>query len=128
MEFTEAVRSVLGKYATFTGRAPRSEFWWWTLFVFLLSIATQIVDGFLFGPVAYGGVPPLSLLVSLGVFLPGLTVSVRRLHDLDRTGWWLLIIFVPLVGVLLLLFWFVQRGTVGANSHGEDPLPGARFE
>lgn len=128
MEFTEAIRSVLGKYATFSGRARRSEYWFWVLFVFLLSIATQVIDGFLVAP-ALGLMPfqgaagqPLSMLTNLILLIPNLAVAVRRLHDVDRSGWWLLIILVPILGVIVLIYWFVTRGTVGPNTYGADPV------
>ncbi len=128
MGFGEAIKTVLGKYATFAGRAPRSEYWWWVLFVFILMICLQIVDGLLIGPML-GFEPfepnagqPLSLIVTLGLLIPNLAVGVRRLHDLDKSGWWLLLAFVPIVGALVLLYWFVQPGTEGSNDHGTDPL------
>lgn len=124
MEFGEAIRTVLGKYATFSGRAIRSEFWWWTLAVFIANMILGVIDAFLFGS-GPGSVGVLGAIFSLAVLLPGLAVSVRRLHDLDKSGWWLLIILVPLLGFLLLLYWFVQRGTVGENQYGSDPLEGS---
>lgn len=127
MSLTEAVRTVLSKYATFSGRAARPEYWWWCLFVFLLSIATNIIDASIVEPAiglpAFGAeaVQPLSAIVGLALLLPGLAVSVRRLHDLDRSGWWLLIVFIPIIGVLILLYWFVCRGTQGPNRFGAAP-------
>ena len=124
MSFTEAIRTVWSKYATLTGRATRPEYWWWVLFVVLLSIATNIVDGAILAPMLgfdrYGefAVQPLSAIVSLVLFLPGICVGVRRLHDIDRSGWWMLIIFIPFIGVLVLLYWLTQRGSDGANRFG----------
>jgi len=124
----DAVKTVFGKYAVFSGRASRSEYWWWVLFVAIVSMVTQIVDGAVLAPAMgfqafqEGAGQPLSMIFSLGVLLPGLGVSVRRMHDIDRSGWWLLIAFVPLVGILLLIYWFVQTGTTGTNRFGADPL------
>lgn len=116
--FGEAVGGGFRNYATFGGRAARSDYWWWVLFTMIGYAAAGIVDSAVFEEgigVVYG-------LFSLAVLLPGLAVMARRLHDGDRSGWWILIMFVPLVGFLLLLFWFVQRGTEGPNRFGEDPL------
>ena len=83
--------------------------WWWVLFVLLLDIATSIVDVFIIAPAlgleSFGefAEQPLFLIVSLALFVPSFCVGVRRLHDIDRSGWWLLIIFIPLIGVLVAL-------------------------
>ena len=114
MTLQESVRTVLSKYATFTGRASRSEFWWWSLAVFLASLALAAVDGSLSGH-GYG---VLSSLFSLAVILPNLAVAARRLHDTDRTGWWQLIVLVPIVGFLVLLYFLVQPSTPGTNRFG----------
>jgi len=120
MDFIDAIKSGFRNYVTFKGRAPRSEFWCWTLFAVLASVAGEIADNVLFDGPASG---PFSSLVSLGLFLPGLAVSVRRLHDLDRTGWWLLLVFT-IVGIILLLIWNCIKGTAGTNRFGSDPLAG----
>ena len=120
MDFGEAIRSGLRNYATFSGRAARSEFWYWTLFAFLASAAAGIVDSALFPT---GLMAPL---VSLLLLLPGLAVSVRRLHDLDRSGWWLLLTFTA-IGIVLLLIWDCLRGTPGPNRFGPDPLAGVGY-
>ncbi len=124
---TSAVRSVLTQYATFSGRASRSELWWWVLALIIVLIGTQIVDAFAITPLlgfdfgdANSG-QPLSWLVSLAVLLPNIAVGVRRLHDTDRSGWWILIGFVPVVGALVLLFFYVSAGTDGSNRFGPKP-------
>lgn len=123
MSFQDAVRTCFANYATFSGRAPRSEFWWFVLFTVLVNFALGIVDRAIFG-IAPDGQPVsiLGALFSLAVLLPTIAVGVRRLHDLDRTGWWYLLILIPVLGALVLLFFFVLRGTVGANRFGPDPL------
>lgn len=127
MTFTQTIPAVLSKYATFTGRAARPEFWWWTLFVLLLGVATSLIDHFFiasmlgFEAFTEETPQPLSMLVSLGLMLPGLAVGVRRLHDLNRSGWWMFIILIPLIGVLVLLWWFVKKGNAGANEFGPPP-------
>jgi uncharacterized membrane protein YhaH (DUF805 family) len=116
MGFAEAIRTCLRKYVDFNGRASRSEYWWWELGVFLLTICTVAID--------YGviGGQLLSSVASLALFLPNLAVSVRRLHDVDRSGWFLLLALIPLIGAIVLLVWFVSRGTAGSNRFGPDPL------
>lgn len=120
MGFGDAIRSGFRNYITFSGRAARSEFWFWQLFVLLLSFAAGAVDGIAFG--ATSGL--FGLVTSLVTFLPGIAVSVRRLHDRDMSGWWLLLCFIPLLGWAVLLFFFVTKGTEGANRFGPDPLGG----
>jgi uncharacterized membrane protein YhaH (DUF805 family) len=124
MQFTDAVRSVIvERYADFQGRAQRSEFWWFALFYFLLSLAVGMVGA---ASDTLGGI--LNVVVSLGLLLPSLAVSIRRLHDTDRTGWWILLYLLPVIGTIVLIIFFVQRGTVGHNRFGPDPLgAAARF-
>ncbi len=119
--FTQAIARGFGNYVTFSGRAARWEYWWWALFVVLGSIVTALIDIMVLGAETQGVV---NLLFNLAVLLPGLAVAVRRLHDIDRSGWWLLIVLIPLVGILLLLVWFIQSGTAGPNRFGADPLAG----
>ena len=117
MSFMDAVKSGFSNYITIQGRAPRSAYWWWALFIFLPSIVLGLADGGIFGTVlGAGGL--------LGTLLPSITVGIRRLHDTGRTGWWLLIVLVPVVGVIVLLVFFVMRGNEGANDYGPDPLAG----
>ncbi|ARE41894.1 Integral membrane protein [Rhodovulum sp. P5] len=117
----DAVKTVLSKYATFSGRAPRGEYWWWVLFVFIVLFITGMIDAVIFAPMTGGGPDagqPLSFLVSLGLLLPNLAVGVRRLHDIDKSGWWLLIGLIPILGALVLIYFFVQKGTEGGNRFG----------
>jgi uncharacterized membrane protein YhaH (DUF805 family) len=113
MTMQEAVRSVLSKYATFEGRAARSEFWWWFLAIIIASIVAGLIDGLLFPNIQL-----LSLLLGLAIIVPNLAVGARRLHDIDRTGWWLLIGLLPIIGTLVLLWFFIQKGTEGTNRFG----------
>ena len=128
MGFGQAVESCFSQYATFRGRACRSEYWHFALFGALASIFWEIafvVAGF-GDPVATSTAAGLlSVLLagySLTMFLPTLSVTVRRLHDTGRSGWWWLIGIVPLIGAILLLVWFCSRGTYGPNRYGADPL------
>lgn len=124
MGFTDAVKSVLSKYTTFSGRAPRSEYWWWFLFTVLCSVVLAILDTALFGTAPDGApVSILGAIFSLAVLLPSIAVGVRRLHDRDMSGWCLLIGLIPILGALVLIYFFVQRGTAGPNRFGADPTP-----
>jgi uncharacterized membrane protein YhaH (DUF805 family) len=121
MGFIEAIQSGFRNYVNFNGRASRSEFWYWVLFAIIVAVAASIIDSIVAPDSAYG---PVSSLSGLALFLPGLAVSVRRLHDLDKSGWFLLLHFIPLIGSVILLIWFCMRGTVGPNRFGPDPLEG----
>ena len=119
-------------YVTFSGRARRRELWYFFLFYFLAILAvSQIAIMTLYSQ----GAPPggttmfpvaaaINLLV-LGHILPALAVEVRRLHDIGRSGWWLLIAALPIIGAIILIFWFVQPGTTGPNRFGADPKAAA---
>ncbi|PWE55953.1 DUF805 domain-containing protein [Metarhizobium album] len=114
MSFTEAVSSALSKYVVFSGRASRSEYWWFVLFNIIVSIVAAGVDAAL-------GIQAVGALVSLALLLPGIAVGVRRLHDIDKSGWWLLIAFVPLIGFIVLIYFFVQPSQPGDNRFGPPP-------
>ena len=122
MTFKESITTCFSKYATFSGRAARSEYWFWALFTWLVAVAFTVVDMMLFGTMEF---QPLSSLFSLAVLVPSIAVGVRRLHDIDRSGWWLLIMLIPLIGLIVLLIWFVKKGTDGPNRFGDDPLSSA---
>lgn len=123
MNFNAAVASCFRKYAVFSGRAPRSEYWWFTLFLLLAGFALGLVDSLFFlTPAEQTG--PLNMIFTLATLLPSLAVGARRLHDVDRTGWWLLLWLVPVLGWLVMLWWTVQPGTRGPNRFGPDPLGG----
>jgi len=111
MDFTTAVKTCLAKYVGFAGRARRSEYWYFTLFLVVVSVA-----------LGAAGLEQVGSFFSVVTLLPSLAVGVRRLHDTDRSGWWLLLFLVPLVGMIVLIVWFVRRGTPGANRFGDDPL------
>jgi len=117
MGFQQAVQSVFSKYFQFSDRAPRSEYWYWVLFLFVGGFLISLADSFVFG-----AGKPLSTVFTLATFIPGIAVAVRRLHDTGRTGWLLLIGLIPLLGFVLLLIWFCTRGEDGTNDFGHDPL------
>jgi len=122
MNMGQAISSGFKRYVDFQGRSSRSEFWWWGLFVFLVNIFFIILDTANFKSEP-GEAGMLSIVVYLAFLLPSLAVSIRRLHDIDRSGWWYLIALVPIVGAILLLVWDCTKGTEGSNRFGTDPLP-----
>ena len=105
MNFGQAISTCLGKYATFSGRASRSEFWWFTLFQSLALIAASVVGDRLYA------------LACLGLLLPMLAVSTRRLHDIGKSGWWQLLAFTG-IGYLVLLYWWVQPTADDVRDYG----------
>jgi uncharacterized membrane protein YhaH (DUF805 family) len=112
---------VLKKYADFSGRAQRAEYWFFTLFYVIFFLALSLVDGAagLFN-VIYG-VGVLSGLFALAMIIPSISVSVRRLHDTSRSGWWLLIGLIPLIGAIVLLVFVCLDSTPGTNTYGPNP-------
>ncbi|MEK7185405.1 MAG: DUF805 domain-containing protein [Patescibacteria group bacterium] len=110
--------TVLKKYAVFSGRAQRAEYWYFFLFNTVISLVIGIVFGNLFGK---NVADLIALLYALAFLLPGIGVTIRRLHDTGRTGWWCLIGLVPFIGVIILLVLLALKGQVGPNKYGEDP-------
>jgi uncharacterized membrane protein YhaH (DUF805 family) len=88
------------------------------LFPAMMDVQTDVADG-VASVSAQGG--PISALVTLGLLLPGLAMQIRRLHDVDRSGWWVLLAFVPLIGIIVLIVWWATEGTRGPNRFGSDP-------
>ncbi len=117
MTFLESVTTCFRKYVTFSGRAARSEFWWFFLFNMIANAVLSRADGSLFSS-GFDNAGPLASFYSAIIFIPTLAVQVRRLHDLDKSGWWYLIILVPIVGWIVLLVWNVSEGTIGDNRFG----------
>jgi uncharacterized membrane protein YhaH (DUF805 family) len=115
--FIEALR----KYAIFSGRSRRKEYWYFVLFVVLITIALNMIDGLFGAHHRSTGAGLLSTIFSLAILIPSISVSVRRLHDIDRTGWWVLISLVPLIGWIVLLIFHVQDSTPGPNRYGPNP-------
>ena len=119
-----AVETVLrGKDVEFNGRARRAEFWWFILFVFVVSTVLSLIDMALFEGVLQD-IGPLSAIFTLITLIPAIAVTARRLHDVGRSGWWQLLFLLPVIGFLVILFWAVQKGTDGPNEYGRDPLGG----
>jgi uncharacterized membrane protein YhaH (DUF805 family) len=111
----------LQKYAVFTGRAQRKEYWYFYLFSVLITLALAILDMLIGSFDKVSGVGVLSGLYSLAVLIPNLAVTVRRLHDTGRSGWWFLIVLVPFIGGIVLLIFLVQDSMPGTNQYGANP-------
>jgi len=145
MTFEQSIKTCFKKYAVFSGRASRSEYWWWVLFIILAGSVVEIFDAVIFLD-EWG---PVSTLFWLVILLPDICVTFRRLHDFDRTGWWVLYWPLIMVAVVLLfalyevttdnsggfrfflgiiiciiwqIVWFATKGTQGDNRFGSDPL------
>ena len=108
--------TALQKYTVTSGRARRKEYWYFVLFNFLISLGLTILDSIL-GLTLEGGFGILSGLYSLAVFIPGIAVTIRRVHDTGRSGWWILIALVPFIGPLVLLFFLVGGSQPGTNQY-----------
>jgi uncharacterized membrane protein YhaH (DUF805 family) len=111
---------VLKKYAVFSGRARRKEFWMFVLFNVIVSVILGILDAVLFNT-GENSAGVLGSIYSLVVLIPSLAVSVRRLHDIGRTGWWVLVGLIPILGWIVLIIFYVKEGDPGANEYGPNP-------
>lgn len=120
IQFVPAVKLVFKRWNDFDGRSSRSEYWWFALFCAIVNFTIGVISG-VFGD-GLGNI--LSVIFGLGAFIPCIALGLRRLHDTDRSGWWLLIGLVPLVGFVVLVYFFIQKGTEGTNRFGKDPLVG----
>ena len=119
MKFNEAYKTcLLNKYAAFSGRASRSEYWYFFLFLVLLAIVTSIIDAAIFPG---NELMPTYSIFSLLTIIPSISAAARRLHDVDRSGWWQLLYFT-IIGSLLVLYWLIKKSDSGNNKHGTNPL------
>lgn len=119
VSFSQAVRMAFDSYCRFQGRSSRSEYWWWVLFVAILSLCIGIIEGIL--GFSMTAVRTTSGILSLVLLLPGLGLSVRRLHDIGKSGWWILLGFIPVVGAIILITWFARNSEMTENRYG--PMP-----
>lgn len=108
------LKVVRDNYANFNGRARRSEYWYFFLFNFIISIVLAVVDNFI-GFSLIGGI------YSLAVLIPSIAVGVRRLHDINKSGWYLLVAFIPIAGAIWLIILLATEGNMGNNQYGPDP-------
>ncbi|WP_319574613.1 DUF805 domain-containing protein [uncultured Desulfobacter sp.] len=109
---------VLKKYAVFSGRARRKEYWMFFLFNIIITIVLGVIDGI----ISEQGV--ISSLYSLAVLIPGIAVTVRRLHDIGRNGWWFFLALVPIIGTIVLIVFMVKDSQPGENQYGQNPKNG----
>ena len=122
MDFGQAIASGFQGYVRFAGRSSRSEYWFWVLFVLIAAGIAGVLDAFLFpGSVKVG---LIRLIWTLAVILPGIAVSVRRLHDIGKPGWWYLLVLIPIIGWIILIVWACRSGDEGDNRFGANPLDG----
>ncbi|MBB5337424.1 DUF805 domain-containing protein [Pectinatus brassicae] len=122
MTLTEAVQSCIKEnYANFKGRASRSEYWYFSLAIFLLSILHFIITAILAGSLLGGIISGVFGIIFLAICVPSIAVGVRRFHDIDKSGWNLLWGIIPLIGSLLVLYWTVQPSQDGDNKYGSAP-------
>ena len=113
--------TVLRKYAVFEGRARRREYWFFVLFYILISVVLAVVDRMLGTYDETYGMGALGALFCLGLLIPSIAVGARRLHDTGRSGWWLLVGFIPVIGVIVLIVFFVLDSQPGTNAYGPNP-------
>ena len=111
----------LKKYAVFSGRARRMEYWYFVLFNLIVAFVLALIDTLLGTTTGVSSFGLLSGIYSLAVLIPTLALWVRRLHDIDRTGWWIFINLIPLIGTIVLLVFALTPGTPGSNQYGPDP-------
>lgn len=116
LQFVDAVKMVFQKYADFSGRSRRSEFWWFYLFGLIVGVAINIIS-LVSGTLGY----ILAGLYWVATIVPNLAVSVRRLHDIGKSGWNLLWMFLPIVGAILLIVWWVKDSDPRPNEYGPSP-------
>lgn len=115
MSFTDAIKSVFSQYANFSGRARRSEYWYFVLFNL---VVTAVLRGL---GEASGIFSVIAGLASLALFVPGIAVAVRRLHDIGKSGWFFLFVLIPVVGAIILIIWYCKDSDPGDNAYGPNP-------
>jgi len=111
--FVEAIKKGFKGYVVWNARSTRSEYWWWTLFAVIVAFVASILDSALFSTDMATGLGPVSGITSLALFLPGLSVWIRRLHDTDRSGWWTWILLIPIVGFIVALIFALLPSKMG---------------
>ena len=121
------IDTIKNRYAKFNGRATRSEYWFYMLFYFILAVLVGMIDTLLINPMlgatsqqaGEGGF--LQIILALVLLVPSIAIGVRRLHDIGKSGWWLLIGLVPIIGALVLIYFYVTDSQAGSNQFGKNP-------
>ena len=130
MDFMQSVSVCFSKYITFKGRAQRAEFWWFVLFIVIGNAVMGALDSSIFGKSIFFlagqefsyNAGFFGNIFALLTFLPMWGVQVRRLHDIGKSGWWLLLCLIPLIGFIILLIWMIRQGETAENQYGPNPL------
>ena len=120
MSFTEAVESFFRKYADFSSRSSRSEYWYAYLFILVVAGGLGFLEGFLM-LFAESDASILALIFQVGIIIPSFAIVARRLHDINKSGWWYLIAFT-IIGIIPLIYWLCKAGDDGENKYGPNPL------
>ena len=120
--------AALKKYAVFTGRARRKEYWMFFLFNIIIGLGLVLIEGIAVGIAPDPDASVLGGIYALAVLIPGFAVSVRRLHDTNRTGWWLFISLVPVIGAIVLLVFLVEDSQLGENQYGPNPKTATAYD
>jgi len=131
MGFGQALVSGFKNYVNFSGRSPRSAYWYWVLWMIILGFVAGMLDAVIdvvlgsdhYITIGHNQYGPLGTIITLATFLPGLALCIRRLHDVDRSGWWFLIV-LTIFGCIFVIYWACTKGTAGPNRFGPDPLGG----
>ena len=121
MNLTQSISTCMRKYVTFSGRATRSEFWWFFLFCMLVGLLGSVIDAALGLDAAIGGNGVFTTLIQLATFLPSIAVGSRRLHDTNRSGWWQLLWIVVFIGWIPLIIWLASTSKNENNRFGDEP-------
>jgi uncharacterized membrane protein YhaH (DUF805 family) len=120
--FGEAPNLFFKNYANFQGRSSRGAFWWWVLVSLIAGFVLGFIDGMINPSLAMSAVPigPVSGIFLLATLIPNIALGMRRLHDTDKSGWWLLISLIPFVGAIVLIVFYILPGTAGDNKFGAN--------
>ena len=119
MNFQQAVKSGFQNYGNVKDRASRSEFWWWVLFSVLVGVVAVIIDMTVFGVTDSKG--PVDIVTSLALLAPNIAVNARRMHDIDKSGWWMLI-NLTIIGIPVFIYWCCQKSDATTNRFGPPPV------
>ena len=128
MNFFESIKSCFIRYTDFSGRSMRSEYWNFTVFVSILYIVAELIDVKIAGVpyLDYYGFGTLSIILTIVTIVPGTAVSVRRLHDINKSGWWILLFFT-IIGWIPLIYWVCLKSDGAENRFGPSPIPDQNF-